>query len=158
MASAHDCYNPDWTLLVAGGGNPKSAMWVGQVSVCQDCNGLHVYYHADPAAGWCITETHLHIFTDADGFTDVPHNNGNPVPGHFAYSGEHPDCVAWVHYMIPDDAWGEGDIIYIAAHAVVFDGCEEETAWAGWTCDDGYTPEMEFPGENWATFFDYTIQ
>jgi hypothetical protein len=50
--------------------------------------------------------------------------------------------------MIPADAWDEGETIYIAAHALVSDGCEEETAWAGWTCDDGYSPEMEFRGKS----------
>jgi hypothetical protein len=67
-------------------------------------------------AGWCITETHLHV---ADTMGEVPQKNGNPTPGHFTYNDEH-DCVTEYMYTIPlgDVECGEDNLI-IAAHAVV---------------------------------------
>ncbi len=145
--------------LVAGGGNPKSAEKVGFVKAEQcDENGndtLVVRYNTENY-DWCLTETHLHIFTDDVGFTDVPHKNGNPIPGHFDYKGEH-DCAEEVIYTIPmDGGWEVGDELHIAAHAVVKSecGCEEETAWGGCYFDN----PLEFPGKNWAIYFTYTVQ
>jgi hypothetical protein len=156
------------TDLTAGGGNPKSAMLVGKVKVKNDGQYLYVKYDTDK--GWCLTETHLHVFVDP--FNDVPHKNGNPIPGQFDYSGVH-DCVTQGDYKIPN-VWAPGTTVYIAAHAVVCkcdcakicvdtkcecsyececsDECE--TAWGG----DYFGNPMEFPGKNWAIFFAYTIQ
>jgi hypothetical protein len=103
----------------------------------------------------------LHIFQDNELFTDVPHKNGNPIPGHFDYKGEH-DCVQEVVYTIPKGDWEVGDKLYIAAHAVVRETgececdctCQEETAWGGCLTDDF----SQFPGSNWAIYFTYVVQ
>jgi hypothetical protein len=135
--------------LIAGGGNVKSQIDVGciQVSTCD--TDLTVTYVT--TGSWCLLETHLHVFADNTEFTDVPHKNGNPIPGQFAYSGEHSDtCVKMVTYTIPADT-----LPYIAAHAVVKNSCtcQEETAWGRNACGTIY----EFPGANWATYLQYEI-
>lgn len=150
---AHTCCAPYTTDLVAGGGNCKSAIDVGAVQVCNDAGNLYVTYVT--TGGWCLLETHLHIFEDDTEFADVPHKNGNPIPGHFDYSAEH-DCVTRYTYTILLDEW---DPANIAAHAVVKKTCtcQEETAWG----DDFCTfcnDENEFPGNNWARYFTYIIQ
>ena len=62
--------------LIAGGGNVKSAIDVGDVTVTNDCTNLYVTYRTTP--GWCITETHLHV---AGSEVDIPQTKkGNPIP------------------------------------------------------------------------------
>jgi hypothetical protein len=146
--------DPVATWLIAGGGNPKSAEIVGFVNASQ-CDGNLVIHYNTQNYDWCITETHLHVFTEGD-FSDVPHKNGNPIPGHFDYKGEH-DCAETVTYRIPmEEDWEVGDELHIAAHAVVNSecGCEEETAWGGCYFDN----YLGFPGNNWAIYFTYIVQ
>lgn len=132
--------------LIAGGGNPKSAMCIGNVIVWNDFDHLYVKY-VITRGGWCIEETHLQVSTSLSG---IPGNNGNPTPGRFDYKTVH-GCVTEYTYSVPL-AWCPGTTVYIAAHAVVkpCGGCgNTETAW-GAGC--------EFPGKNWAMYFCYTIQ
>ena len=141
----HTEEDPFVTDLIAGGGNPKSAIDVGDVLVWNDGDTLYVKY-VITEDGWCLTETHLHVATNSD---DIPQKKGNPTPGHFDYNDEH-DCVTEVLYEIPlHEDWKlcEADL-FIAAHAVVQNSVEiqEKTAW-------GEGPE--FPGRNWATYFNY---
>ena len=114
-AMAHTEGDPFVTDLIAGGGNPKSAITVGDVKVWNDAEYLYVKY-VITETDWCLTETHLHIFLDEESFTDIPQKNGNPIPGHFDYSMEH-DCVTEYTYEIPLE-WPCTDL-YVAAHAVV---------------------------------------
>ena len=100
------------TDLVAGGGNPKSAMDVGNVDVWNDGDYLYVQYVT--SGGWCLTETHLHVATSMEA---IPQRNGNPVPGQFDYKAEH-DCITQYPYTIPLN-WDPCTNVYIAAHAVV---------------------------------------
>jgi len=93
---AHTEDNPYVTDLIAGGGEGKSAMVVGDVSVWNGSYYLYVkYVISDP--NWCITETHLHV---AHTFDMIPQKKGNPIPGLFEYSDQH-DCVTEFTYMIP---------------------------------------------------------
>jgi Ca-activated chloride channel family protein len=142
--------HPYVTDLIAGGGNPKSAIDVGEVVVYNDLDYLYVKYKT--TGGWSMTETHLHVATSANA---IPQKNGNPTPGQFAYSNDHNPAVTEFEYKIPW-TWAAGTTLYIAAHAVVQKQVgldtectpiyQTETAWA-----DG----DDFPGKNWATYFEY---
>ena len=113
---AHTEDDPFVTQLIAGGGNPKSEIDVGEVQVWNDGETLYVKYIVD-LDGWCIIETHLHIATDPG---DIPQKNGNPIPGKFMENNEH-GCVPDVLYTfdLEDEEWDCGETLYIAAHAVV---------------------------------------
>ena len=112
-AFAHTEGDPFTTPLIAGGGNPKSAIDVGDVLVWNDADFLYVKYVITDT-DWCLTETHLHIDISLDG---IPQKNGNPIPGHFDYRMKH-DCVTEYTYAIPL-TWSPCTEVYIAAHAVV---------------------------------------
>jgi hypothetical protein len=119
-AFAHTEDDPFVTNLIAGGGNEKSAMDVGQVEVWNDADYLYVKYVVD-VEGWCLTETHLHVATSPE---VIPQKNGNPIPGKFEDSSEYaldPCEQGPDPYMIPLDGWDVGTELYIAAHAVVVD-------------------------------------
>ena len=121
-AVAHTAEEPFVTDLIAGGGNPKSAIEVGDVLVWNDAEYLYVKYVITDT-DWCLTETHLHIAAPPEG---IPQKNGNPIPGHFDYSMEH-DCVTEFTYTIPM-SWNVDEELYIAAHAVVMDTSCYQTA------------------------------
>jgi hypothetical protein len=147
LALAHTEEDPFVAELIAGGGNPASAIVVGEVQVWNDGDYLYVQYVLND--GFCLTETHLHVFLDATIFSDVPHKNGNPIPGKFDYKSENNDCVSAVTYEIPL-TWPPDTSLCIAAHAAVVDSEDfDETAWAA---------GEEFPGANWATYLTYTVQ
>jgi len=115
-AAAHTEDDPSVTDLIAGGGNPKSAVDVGDVNVWNDGDNLYVKYVVD-ASGWCLTETHLHVATSMEA---IPQKNGNPPPGQFDYKTEHA-CVTEYTYVIElDEEWVPCQTdLFIAAHAVV---------------------------------------
>jgi len=112
------------TRLTAGGGNPASAMDVGSVDVWDDSGKVYVKYMltnpVDPAAPqvgqWCLTQTHLDAQLDWELIPQTKKHS--PIPGHFAYGDEVLECVGDVTYEIPN-TWADGDVLYIAAHAVV---------------------------------------
>jgi len=138
--------HPYVTDLIAGGGNPKSAIDVGEVIAWNDEDFLYVKYVTTD--DWYITETHLHV---ADSLEGIPQTKkGNPIPGHFDYAECHDPPVQTYTYTIPW-TWSPGTTLYIAAHSVVVkiidgDVVQEETAWG-----EG----EDFPGKNWATYFEY---
>ena len=103
--------------LIADGGDPALAIVVGDVLVWNDGDYLYVKYVLHEESDWCLTETHLHVFLDNVGYTDVPQKNGNPPPGKFDYKGEH-ECVTEFLYTIPL-TWSVDTPLFIAAHAVV---------------------------------------
>ena len=168
---AHTAAHPQWNPLCAGSPHyygepgPKDESWywnhrnvVGGVRVWNDVTHLFVEYDTTGywdddvwvPSDWVLTETHLAVATDPDDFPQT--KSGNPKVGKFPYKDE---GLYNTHklYTIPLDSWGPGDILYIAAHAVVKNGCREETAWA-----DCGGPDAYFPGNNWATYFTYTVQ
>jgi hypothetical protein len=145
--------HPYETDLIAGGGNVKSAIDVGEVIAWNDEDYLYVKYVTTD--GWFMTETHLDVVVDPSDFPLT--KKGNPVPGQFQYKDVHYPAEQEVLYKVPwDPNWDPGTVLHIAAHAVVqkavgidADGLpiyQEETAWA-----DG----EDFPGRNWATYFMY---
>ena len=138
--------------LVAGGGNPKSAIDdVGDVSVWNDGTTLYVEY--ETIGDWVILETHLAVEND---LVNIPQTkNNNPKVGHFEYKKEFDPGVN--NYAIEIDLWEKGfevnDDLYIAAHAVVYNSVldKEETAW-------GDTQGIPFNEKNWAMYFIYIVQ
>jgi hypothetical protein len=150
-AYAHTADDPFVTDLIAGGGNPASAIDVGDVLVWNDGEQLFVRYHVT-AQDWCLTETHSHVATSADAIPQT--KKGNPIPGKFDFSATL-DCVASLTFVVPL-TWGPGVELFIATHAslenrsvVYSNGPWTETAWGA---------GFDFPGRNWATYFTYTVQ
>jgi hypothetical protein len=103
----------------------------GEVRVWDDGTYLYVQFVTDD--GWTLGETH--VFAG----TALPKKT---APGQFPYKGE------GALYTIPladlEVAPG-GGMLYIAAHAVVSKGTEQQTAWG----------KGEDFGKNWAMYFDY---
>jgi hypothetical protein len=125
---------------------------VGTVVIANDGERLCVTYNTSGA--WLLTENHLDIALTPD---EIPQtNSGNPRPGQFSYShiltvpvqmDEHCFTLAELGYE-------PGAVLYVAAHSKVvrMEGgraVQSETAWG-----DG----LPFPGANWATYMEHTIQ
>ena len=155
--------------LIADGGDPLTAIDVGEVTVTNDGTDLTVIFTID-TGDWKFVETHLHVATDA---ADIPQTKKhNPKPGKFDYNQSdaaiNVDATEHV-YTIPlaDIGVGLGDDIVIAAHAAIEyvqvvglpddedpedppadpDILYEESAWG-----EGH----EFADDrNWAMYFEY---
>ena len=157
-----------------GDPGPKDPDWyfehrtrVGDVHVWNDGDSLYVTYYAYIWDCWVLTETHVAVAMfptmdeNGDGEinildADIPQTKkGNPKVGRFPYKHEGLGGVASDPYTIPLGSWGSGTTLIIAAHAVVENPCLdiEETAWTDCGGDDAY-----FRGNNWATYFTYTVQ
>ncbi|MEJ2251072.1 MAG: VWA domain-containing protein [Candidatus Lokiarchaeota archaeon] len=105
--------HPYVTDLIAGGGNEKSAIDVGDLIVWNDMDYLYINYVTND--GWFMTETHLHVATTLDGIPQT--KKYNPIPGHFDYIDYHDPSIQNFIYTIPlPDDW---TTLYVAAHAVV---------------------------------------
>ena len=110
---------PDPAVVCADG--ETYALYAGQTEevgfICVDDDGsqLSVKYYSG-SANWCFLETHTDLFEDAGGFTDVPHKNGNPIPGQFEYVDDELGCLYEAGPYTFDVMPGG---YYIAAHAVV---------------------------------------
>jgi len=140
--------------LLAGSPHHGTPKWnptqVGTVTVSNDVDNLYIAYVTwNP---WVMTETHLAVATSLTGIPQT--KSGNPKVGQFPYKHEDPRGFNNYQYTIPlSDLDAEsGDTLYIAAHAVVETPCREETAWG----DCGIS--FEFPGNNWALYFEYAVQ
>lgn len=160
--------------LIADGGDPLTAMDVGEVTITNDATNLIVTMTID-TGDWEFVESHVHA---ADTAADIPQTkNGNAKPGKFDYSELDPEAnivSPTQHvYTIPLAAIGDGvapgDSIVVAVHAAIEyvevvgvpddaagllledppDILHEETAWG-----DG--PEIG-PGRDWAMYINYTI-
>jgi hypothetical protein len=105
---------------------------VGDVTISDDGVNLYIQIAMEPE--WQLVETHLYVGTD------IPTKS---APGKFPYKDGHPV------YTIPlaDIRAEPGDTVYIALHAVVRNGCWEETAWA-----DSYGIPF---GHGWAMYLAY---
>ena len=139
--------DPFSTDLIVGGGNPASAMDIGDVQVWNDAESLYIrYVITDPS--WCIVETHLQTATSLQ---DIPQRKGNPIPGQFEENDIH-ECVAQVLYTynLAEKGWSLDDLLYIASHAAVMDNLGNiDTAWGA---------GFDFLGKNWATYFTYVVE
>ncbi|WP_296618389.1 LruC domain-containing protein [Marivirga sp.] len=135
------------TCLIAG-----QHTVAGNMQVMHDKEYLYVTYNVTQE-GVYLKEVHLDLFNDDNDFTDVPHKNGNPIPGKFEYKMEWEDGDMQTSHTVKinrsDAGLDEIDCINIAAHAALSNG---ETAWGG-VCEDPQS--FDFPGKNWATYFKY---
>lgn len=118
----------------------------GNLLVGNDGTNLYVTYTT--TGGWKMSE--LHLFAGACGSIPVT-NSGNPSPGQFpnkvSFSGS---GVTSYTFTVPLSSLGcEGDIC-VAAHAVVKNGGQSETAW-------GEGCRINEKG-NWAMRVAYTLQ
>ena len=124
--------------------------YVGDVSV--SCDGTYLYITISTIGDWVLTETHLAVATSLEGIPQT--KSGNPKVGRFPYKHEDLGGVPSDPYTIALSEIGasSGDLLYIAAHAVVWNPClrQEETGWVVNDC----TPEY-FSGNSWATYFTY---
>ena len=117
------------TTLIAG------QTWdAGVLSVSNDDDNLYVVFDTGDS-GWTLGETHLYVGTEP------PESS---APGRFPYKYE-------TEYTIPLSSFGGKSTLYIAGHAVVTRGDQEETAWA-----DTYGTRIRERG-NWALYFGYTV-
>lgn len=155
-SQASTCGNAKITTLFAG-----QTIDAGTVRVSNDATNLYVEFTT--ANGWQLSETHLAIATSLAGIPQT--KSGNPKVGNFPYKRTYSPTVTYDVYVFALDqlavslgldrfTCGVSNLV-IAAHAVVvkLDGnggvIAQETGWGGGT---------GFPGANWATYFNYTIQ
>jgi len=147
------------TLIIPCGQPTTVTLWAGQffdagtVTVTNNADTLSVEIVA--AANWQLTESHVAV---AHTLADLPQTgSGNPQVGHFDFAAEHDPPVTTYTYTISmlDYGYQTGDPLVVAVHAAVErlndQGApvQQETAWA-----DG----LDFPGDNWATYVEYTVQ
>jgi len=142
------CGEPQVVTLYAG-----QFIDAGFVTVSNDAQTLSVEIQTAP--GWFMTESHVAV---AHTLEDLPQTgSGNPQVGHFDFAAVHNPRVATYTYLIDIAEYGYqlGDPLVVAVHAAVVrvnDGgaiVQRETAWG-----DG----LDFPGNNWATYLEYTVQ
>ncbi len=118
---------------------------VGFLEIWSDQDYTYVKYSV--IDNWFLTETHLHLARD---WREIPQTKtGNPIPGKFDYQMEHNYVNVYI-YQIPRVEWKYG-----AAHCVVVKmengkPVQEETGWAR----NKFPPRGEFPGRNWAWYFE----
>ncbi len=135
------------TCLIAG-----QHIDAGIMEVAHDQDYLYVTYRITQEDVY-LMEVHLDLFSDDEDFTDVPHKNGNPIPGKFEYKKEWGNNEMVTSHTVRINRY-QADLvdlecINIASHAALSNG---ETAW-GAVCDDPQS--LDFPGKNWATYFKY---
>lgn len=150
-AQAHTEDDPFVTDLIAGGGNVKSEIYAGEVSIWNDADNLYVQYAT--TEDWCLISTELQV---ADALNGIPQNqNANPKIGHFGYKTYHTldPCITQELYTVSllDHNLEYLDLAYIAAHAVIQNATTEqnESAWGA--------GEL-FNDKNWARYIVYEVQ
>ena len=107
----------------------------GSVDIVRNGDSVTVYYST--TGNWYMTQTHLYV-GDCGA---IPMTRGNnPKVGHFPYGDETLNNATSASYTIymPDSCF------CVAAHAVVSNGTQTETAWG-----DG----IDMGGKQWATYF-----
>ncbi len=125
-----DPVRPDdasWVYLMAG-----QHIYSGKVYVWSDEENLYVQFVTDN--GWSLGETHLYVGME------LPKK---VAPGQFLYKDQE-------FYTIPLSELGasSGSELYIAAHAVVQKGGQQETAWG----------QGDAFAKSWAMYFRYTVR
>ncbi|MDP8239454.1 MAG: T9SS type A sorting domain-containing protein [Candidatus Hatepunaea meridiana] len=114
---------------------------VGDIRVYQVEGNNDVYIEINMDDEFLMEESHVDWGYTTD---DIPHNNGGPIPGRFAYKTEHEgDGVSTYTYRLDI---GDSDFTGVfVVHGAIDNG---ETAWGG---------DQEFPGNNWALYFEYDV-
>lgn len=94
----------------------------GTVTVTNDANNLTFTYNTE--GNWRLYETHLYVGTTV---------LNNPAPGSFPYKAEGLGGTTSHTFVVPN-SWPVGTQLYLAAHAVVKNGTQSETAWGKGDC------------------------
>lgn len=112
---------------------------VGTVSITKKSGIVTVKY--ETIDGWALKKTHIHAEYD---WQDIPQtSNGNPILGQFQYVDDHDPVVTNFSRTLDEDYFG---CFYIAVHAEIENGTDQEQAWA-----EG----IDFPGDQWAMYIYY---
>jgi hypothetical protein len=126
---------------------------IGSVTIANDESQLCV--EIEVANGWVLKETHVAIALSLGGIPQT--GSGNPKVGQFALSAVHnPPVTAFDHCIdLASYGYDPGEQLFIAVHAKValLDAgghvIQTETAWG---------QGLQFPGSNWAMYFNYNVQ
>jgi hypothetical protein len=123
----------------------------GSVSVGNDAGYLTI--HITTKVGWHLTESHVAVATRLE---DIPQTKKDiPIPGKFYYKTVHDPIQTEYIYIVPLDMYSPGTLLYIAVHAeLVLLDSEGNVIQA----ESGWVDGIEFEGDNWATYFNYTVQ
>ncbi len=108
--------------LIAG-----QEIWVGRIVYSNNGENILVDYFTEN--GWELSEVHLYI----GNLEGLPVNKKAIQIGKFPYYATNLNGITHYNFTIPiDEIEGESDEegFLVAAHAVVFKGDQEETAWA----------------------------
>jgi hypothetical protein len=130
--AAHTQADPFVSGLIAGQNTQ-----IGELKVWNEWGWLIIEYTIT-APGWCMDDTHLYV-----GKT-LPLRYS---PGQFPFT----DMLNYYQFKLSDMGWVTGDMLYIAAHTVVF------------KCDNPYVKETAWArgipfGKGWAMYFTYIVQ
>lgn len=122
----------------------------GKVLIENDATNLYVTYTA--IQDWYFSELHLYVGP----YANIPAKNGNPIPGQFPYKKSFNPLVQSYTFTIPLSSitLDANRCLFIAAHSSmknIVNGTviRTETGWAG---------DINFPGKNWATYFNYCLR
>jgi hypothetical protein len=141
---AVDTIDPGYTVsprILAG-----QTEFAGVLKVTGNADGsITLDYMLRGGAGWCMTETQIHMGTS---LSDFPQNNGGAISGQFDYKYEFDTCITDWSITIPTDFHGQ--LVYIAVHVDVIGPDGEET---GWVVNCGNLEGGQFPGNNWSAYF-----
>jgi hypothetical protein len=135
-----NCGTPLNTVFYAGKINIA-----GMVTVSNDQN--NIYVTVKMSNGWVFNAGHLYLGNCAV-LQQAPYtHNGNPAPGQFPYqTGTNLNLTTytWTVPMANAEACN-----CVAVQGEVSNGSQSEGAWAA---------GFDFPGANWATYFNYCVQ
>jgi hypothetical protein len=121
----------------------------GTISIFNDAANIYVQYHLD--APWVMSDAHVAVASTLSGIPQT--RTGNPIPGRFPYSATFDPEVTSYTFGIPTAGnFVAGQPLFIAAHAMVLAPKDFGGSQTGW----GSGPN--FPGANWATYINYTVQ
>lgn len=118
---------------------------VGKVIYSHDNNNLYVTYITSGA--WLLTELHVYV----GDLAGLPRNKTAIQIGKFPYSASNLNNVNTWTFTIPLAGLSKDENGYtIAAHAVVNNGTQEETAWANCTFKPIITLKLKFTNGEFA--------
>ena len=90
-------------------------MYVGQLIIWRNNTHLFIKYSLDE--NYSMSESHIHVETT---LYNIPQANGNPIPGLFAYKKNHePNVIEYTYEINWNESWNQ-QLLFIAAHAVVW--------------------------------------
>lgn len=137
--------------LTAGQHINAGSVCINEIDQNNDGSNDAIAIVYNTTGGWTIREIHLWAGTSLNNCPKT--NSGNPIPGQFPYSASNINANTYT-VTIPfsqlgfDCAIGTANY-YVAAHAVVRNGNNTQTAWGQGT--------RFVPQGNWGMYFDFEI-